>query len=80
MVHMTMRSVKPSCLSVSAHTRAAGPGGDIHSEGHFLNTGVSLLFEKLYVHRNIYKTREELSRAQTSTKARQSALNQLKPK
>ena len=25
MVHMTMRSVKPSCLSVSAHTRPAGP-------------------------------------------------------
>ena len=25
MVHMTMRSVKPSCLSVSAHTKAAGP-------------------------------------------------------
>lgn len=24
-VHMTMRSVKPSCLSVSAHTRPAGP-------------------------------------------------------
>ena len=25
MVHMTMRSVKPSCRSVSAHTRPAGP-------------------------------------------------------
>lgn len=25
MVHMTMRSVKPSCLNVSAHTRPAGP-------------------------------------------------------
>lgn len=29
MVHMTMRSVKPSCLSVSAHTRAAGPADKV---------------------------------------------------
>lgn len=27
MVQMTMRSVKPSCLRVSAHTRPAGPAG-----------------------------------------------------
>lgn len=30
MVHMTMRSVKPSCRSVSAHTRAAGPAEAIN--------------------------------------------------
>lgn len=28
-VHMTMRSVKPSCLSVSAHTKPAGPASKL---------------------------------------------------
>lgn len=43
MVHITMRSVNPSCLSVSAHTNAAGPERE-HKIVNKRNSGPEMQF------------------------------------